>query len=287
MGRYNTQVTLVSGSSQQCNDATAYVGYNCQNSITQSQGACVFQLTGSLGGCSTDMCGPGICCLWCVPSGVTSVVIEIWGGGGGGGSAVMCQCCSIGGGGGGGGYSRKTLPVSAGSCYTICVGAGGFGGGNNRLSCNVSAQICCCGSAGGTTYITGAGLTQFCAEGGYGGESRTNYTGVVVSPNGGYVNNVGDINVRGGDGGNAVFTSVCNMYSWGGSSPFGGKRSYISYDCTAAYQDYASTGRYGGVCGFMGNFPGGGGTGGFASCCCIGIASWGGHGAPGAIRIWM
>jgi hypothetical protein len=280
MGRYRTEVIHT--------DLTTHSGWNCIQSVTETQGACLFQISGN-GTRFTCNPGSGICCLWCVPPGVSSVIIELWGGGGGGGSAVVNNCSTIGGGGGGSAYARKTLPVAAGSCYTICVGAGGQGGGSFTTS--MRDQACCCGSKGGTTYITGAGLTNFCAEGGFGGESRPYNTGGVL-PNGGWPGNGGDVNVRGGDGGYHFSGNVCGTSSqtltWGGSSPFGARNIYMTYDNPSQAVDSGGNGRYGGICGFYGLFPGGGGTGGIGSCCTNStVMPMGGNGAPGLIRIWM
>lgn len=278
MGRYRTEVINA--------DCTSHAQWSCVQAVTEYQGACLFQLAGN--GCNyTCVAGTGACCLWVVPPGVSSVVVEIWGGGGGGGSAVVDCCNSIGGGGGGGAYARKTLSVAAGSCYTICVGGGGMGGGQNNSSMRTIA--CCCGFKGGTTYITGTGLTNFCAEGGYGGESRL-YNVAGISPNGGWPGTGGDLNVRGSDGGyfnTGMYTSVIAQ-TWGGGSPFGGRNIYMSYDCQSSGVDNHGTGRSGGICGFYGLFPGGGGTGGVGSCCTnTTVFPMGGCGAPGAIRIWM
>lgn len=281
MGRYRTEVVNT--------DSTTHRGWTCVQSVTENQGACLFQISGNGQLCTCNP-GIGICCLWCVPPGVSSVIIELWGGGGGGGSAITNQCCSVGGGGGGSAYSRKTLQVAAGSCYTICVGGGGTGGGSTSSSMRPSA--CCCGFKGGTTYITGAGLTNFCAEGGYGGESKTLYGGGVL-PNGGWPGNGGDVNVRGGDGGyyfpsNLMCGTSGQVLTWGGSSPFGARNIYMTYDSPSAGSDAHNTGRSGGICGFYGLFPGGGGTGGIGSCCTDStIWPMGGNGAPGLIRIWM
>lgn len=287
MGRYRTDVVQSCGSSQQCWDATTYNGYNCQRTCLPSQGTCVFQMSGGLGGCGTCGPGTGACCQWLAPAGVSSVIIEIWGGGGGGGASPNCLCVQQGGGGGGGSYSRKTLAIAAGQYYTICVGSGGAGGG---LCGGLSVpQACCCGNKGGTTYITGPGLCNFCAEGGYGGESRIGANCMnAFSPNGGWPGTGGDLNSRGGDGGVAGGSNDDwrNGYSWGGSSPFGGKNVFLGYDFCSQYTDQCGNGIGGGVNGFVGSFPGGGGTGGFASCCCF-IPACGGNGAPGAIRIWM
>lgn len=276
MGRYNTQVTIC--------DYTSCAQYTCRQTCTVSQGTCVFQMSGGISGCGT--CGPGVgtCCLWCVPQGVSSVMIEIWGGGGGGGAAPNCVCQTQGSGGGGGSYARKNLQVVSGACYTICVAPGGAGGG--LIGGMTASAVCCCGMKGGTTFITGPGLSNFCAEGGYGGESRQSNASSKVSPNGGWPGTGGDLNLRGGDGGQHVGNTWINGFSWGGQAPFGGRQAYIGYDACALYSDWGNTGYYGGVCGFVGNFPGGGGTGGFASCCC-GVCACGGNGAPGAIRIWM
>lgn len=287
MGRYNTQVVF-SG------DATAYNGYACQRTCTQSQGTCVLQISGGFEGFTTSALGTpgtGICCLMCVPPGVSSVVIELWGAGGGGGSSVMCQCQTVGSGGGGGSYARKTLQVNAGSCYTICVGAGGAGGGLGIMSLNTTTTACYCGQKGGTTYITGPGLSNLCAEGGYGGESRfpVQASNTLTSPNGGWPGTGGDVNVRGGDGGGRAGLTGTNSdtFTWGGSAAFGGRNIYMVQDTTSIQSDQSGgTGRSGGVNGYFGNFPGGGGAGAIASCTCT-FTACGGNGSPGAIRIWM
>lgn len=288
MGRYRTEVVQTCGSTQQCWDATTYNGYNCQQVCLPSQGTCVFQMSGGIGGCGTCGPGPGACCNWLVPAGVSSVIIEIWGGGGGGGSSPNCFCNQNGGGGGGGAYARKTLAVAAGQNYTICAGSGGAGGG---LCGGLSAPLaCCCGNKGNTTYMTGPGLCNFCAEGGYGGESRLYaYCIGTSTPNGGWPGSGGDLNVNGTDGGitgGYYMGGPQNAFSWGGSSPFGGKSTFMGMDWCNQYTDQCGNGYSGGINGFVGGFPGGGGTGGYASCCCF-IPACGGNGAPGAIRIWM
>lgn len=277
MTRYTSQIVVGT-------DSTTKAAWNCQRDLRPGQGACVFQLTGTSTG--YDIVGTaGCCCQWTVPQNVNTVIIEIWGGGGGGGAPVNCTCCNAGGGGGGGAYARKTLSVTPGTQYTICVGGGGQGG-----IPATSTSVCCCGQKGGTTYVTGTGLTNFCAEGGYGGESRCRQSGESMrSPNGGWPGSGGDINVRGGDGGyrgSQSQTDWCTGFTYGGPSPFGGRTMYMGYDFCSQYVDWSGTQKYGGMCGFTGNFPGGGGTGGWPSCCC-GRCSCGGPGAPGLVRIWM
>ena len=94
---------------------------------------------------------------WCVPCGVTRVTFEIWGGGGGG--AGGC-CCMSGIPGTTGAYSVKTLnypDIQGGYCYGLCVGT---------ATCHDSSKRGCRGCK---TYITGTGLSNFCADGGFGG----------------------------------------------------------------------------------------------------------------------
>lgn len=103
-----------------------------------------------------NYCRNALCC-WVVPAGVTRLTFEIWGGGGGG--AGSC-CCSWGIPGGAGAYARKTV------CSTTM---GGLAGCAYQLF--PGYPTCCaptmgCGFQGCTTYITGYGLSNFCAEGG-------------------------------------------------------------------------------------------------------------------------
>ena len=96
-------------------------------------------------------------CRWCVPCGTTRATFEIWGGGGAG--AGSC-CCMSGIPGTTGAYSVKTLSypdIEGGYCYSMCVGT---------ATCNTSSQRGCRGCK---TYITGCNLTNFCADGGFGG----------------------------------------------------------------------------------------------------------------------
>jgi len=63
---------------------------------------------------------------WTAPSGVTRVVVALWGGGGGGGNCggdIFCD--TPGQGGGGGGYASSVLTVTPGATYTVTIGTGG------------------------------------------------------------------------------------------------------------------------------------------------------------------
>ena len=289
MPRYITQAITVDNST-----GTYYGSGTCLVQFTGSSNG--QQDIGAAGGANQQ--GPGssgYCALWTVPQGVCSITFEIWGGGGGGGTIAGCSCCTTGWGGGGGGHSRSgTINTVPGCQYTICVGYGGAGGGKGSSNWT-NSNLCCCGCRGGTTYITGFNLSNFCAEGGFGGESRCN------NASGGYTNANGAcafggvLNVRGEDGG--VWRSDsssfnCRYMSWGGGSPMGGKKIFGGYAaCTYLYgtsyvPQQSGMDRSGGICGFTGMFPGGGGTGGFQGCCCN-VCSCGGDGAPGLVRIWM
>jgi len=107
--------------------------------------------------CCCQCANTNCICRWCVPCGVTKVTFEIWGGGGGGAGAC---CCMSGIPGTTGAYSRKTLTypdIEGGYCYSMCVATATSNTNSFR------------GVRGCTTYITGPGLSNFCAEGGYGG----------------------------------------------------------------------------------------------------------------------
>lgn len=100
----------------------------------------------------TNFCRNILCC-WQVPAGVTSLTFEIWGGGGGGAGAC---CCGWGHPGGAGAYAKKAV-------------TGSLGGENYQLFAAYAG--CCspsrsCGYRGCQSWVTGTGLSNFCAEGG-------------------------------------------------------------------------------------------------------------------------
>lgn len=96
-----------------------------------------------------------------VPSGVTEVMIEMWGAGGGGHNP--------GGGGGSGAYFCGLIPVSAISSISIVVGDGGSGGNDN------TAPV-----AGGFSKFSLPGFNVF-ANGGNVGDSTHNSTNTVIT----------------------------------------------------------------------------------------------------------
>lgn len=216
---------------------------------------------------ATTYNGSGICCVWTVPSGVTTATFEIWGGGGSGG--VNCCCyCNQGEAGSSGGYSLKTVSVTAGDTYTICAGQGGL------MSCTVGAGTSQYGCRGCKSFVTGTGLSNFCVDGGCGGFM----VGVCCVKTSVFVNSGkafgGDININGGKSvslGNSC--SIVETATIGFGAPFGGGFSLSGANhCTPYFTN--------GQCGI---FPGGGGTGSFACCCdCCGCS---GLGAPGLVKV--
>jgi len=98
----------------------------------------------------------GSSCTWTVPAGVTCARFQIWGSGAGTGSSCCCGWTHIG---PSGAYASVIIPVTEGDTYTLCGGC----------------AYCCYGTRGQVTvqgcpsYVTGTGLTNFCAEGGKAG----------------------------------------------------------------------------------------------------------------------
>ena len=148
----------------------------------------------------------GKCCLWTVPTGTTSIKFELLSGGGPGGSSGGDYDVGIGG--QGGNYTVKTITrnVAAfvdGSTYTICAA------GTSDCSCCCSCNMNC--KHGCTSFVTGLGLTNFCALGGMGGSTHwdvmsgcyncfiSNATCSLDNYNAGWVNHVCNSPTYGGD----------------------------------------------------------------------------------------
>ena len=112
--------------------------------------------------CNSDYSGN--CYLyWCMPSGANCAKFEVWAGGGSGGGAC---CCQQGVPGGSGAYAYKCLKgntvgsdYSSGDCYQLYPGP------------STCCASCCCGILGCKGYISGAGLNNFCVEGGVPGKT--------------------------------------------------------------------------------------------------------------------
>ncbi len=121
---------------------------------------------------------------WTKPSGITKIVVEIFGGGGGGGGGRSSGSYPNGANGGGaGGYSMKVIDVSSISTATVTIGAGSSGAGADSDA-----------SAGGnSTWVDGTNtLTANGGTGGLMGQNNTSNLGGTASG--------GDINVSGGAG---------------------------------------------------------------------------------------
>lgn len=121
--------------------------------------SCVFpQLatcTGSL--CvydSTPYFRCGASCTWTVPAGATKAKFEIWGAGSGSGAGNCCGGSPVG---ASGAYATVIIPVVAGCQYTLCAGCA-----------HPTQSYCtyCCDLSGCKSFVTGYGLTNFCASGG-------------------------------------------------------------------------------------------------------------------------
>ena len=230
----------------------------------------------------------GVCCLWTVPAGSYNVVFEIWGGGGGGGNpGTNCDCCSRGGPGAGGGYSKRSIAVTPGAQYTVCAGPAGVSGSGFGSLCG----ICCDGCAGGTSFVLGTNLSNFCATGGLGGKSDFN-TNCYAHCGCNFWNRCGGTGCGGDIVANGSFgvmhhyanTNPYGIEVWGGSAggPGGGSGGINVH---GGWIDSASGCACSGAHTLHGRIPGGGGAGsGWYNCCqCTPHNS--GRGAPGLVRI--
>ena len=97
----------------------------------------------------------GQSCTWTVPGGTTCVRFQIWGAGGG---TTESRCCMHTMPGTTGAYASVIMPTTSGSSFTMCA----------------ACAYCCYAQGDGynqqkgeNSYVTGPGLTNFCAEGGW------------------------------------------------------------------------------------------------------------------------
>ena len=231
----------------------------------------------------------GKCCLWTVPTGITSVKFEILSGGGPGGSSGGDYDNGVGG--AGGNYTVKQLTKSiAGftdgtSTYTIC--SAGTSDCSCCCQCNTSARHGC------TSYVTGTGLTNFCALGGMGGNTSWDVHSNC------YNCHIGNTQCSLGNYNAGWNNDSCNTPTYGGSIEFRGTTGSMNqqYDCCADYFSVAGSpsGPFAVSHGISGKhwctgdqaccsahaaFPGGGGAGHSAPPGC-----WGGFGAGGLVKV--
>ena len=243
----------------------------------------------------------GGCCLqWTVPSGASIIEFEVLSGGGPGGSSGGDYDMGVGG--AGGNYITKTLCREAGdftsapgteSVYSLCAG------GTSPCSCCCSCNRNC--RHGCTSYITGPGLTNFCAIGGHGGSTSWDVNHYC------YNCHQGNLQCDKGNYNAGWVTHNCNEHSGqnlvanDGDMCFRGITGsyHRQYNCCA--DAFATTGGPAGpftvsgsggykhwctgdmaCCSGHSAFPGGGGAGhhvGASSAC------WGGFGAGGLVKV--
>jgi hypothetical protein len=183
-----------------------------------------------------------------IPTGVSRVMIEMWGGGGGGGGSSNGGTGYAGDGGGGGAYAKSLFSVT--SNITVTIGAGGAagtsGGGNGGAGTTTSVSGGAVLTAGGGSGGLGKDANSTVTSGGTPTATSSSVLGITGYPGGG--------ETGGGTGG------------VGGNAPAGG----------AGGQPNAP--------GTNGGVPGGGGSGG-SQTSAPGPAA-GGAGAAGMVIIW-
>jgi hypothetical protein len=138
-----------------------------------------------------------------VPTGITKIMVEVWGGGGG---AAISQF-----GGGGGGYSKGILSVTPGNTITATVGAGGTGGQALGSS----------GDAGGTSTFSSISATGGAGAGSVGGSGSggTGSGGSILNLKG---NKGGTTSASIGIGGIAPYSGAYTPDTGQGNGPGGG-----------------------------------------------------------------
>ena len=204
---------------------------------------------------------------WTCPTGVTQIIVEVWGGsgGGGGGSAAIrntinygCYqvgCGNIGakgGNGGEGGYTKTNFTVIPGQIYTITIGSGGAGGLGGTLSGSNPGSPATNGVNGGSSSFDGVVI----AGGGQGGgAASSSQSGCIVGTTGisGSVNNYSSTSypIQGissprtyiptGYTTQQVTPNCCSMGGTGGSAGY----SWKTNGCNYAGYDAGSNGSVG------------------------------------------
>ena len=192
---------------------------------------------------------------WTAPTGVTSVIVEVWGSGGAGGGNDDRKDGA--GGGGGGAYSKdNAVTVVPDTGYTVTVGAIGTGVAGGT------------GGDGGASWFIDVGTVY--AEGGFGGAfAPIGGSGGAGGAGGSLDNGIGDVVTSGGSGGAG---KDANTGVGGGGGGSGG---------TVSNGNNGATGDAGGAgaTAVTGGGPGGNGTVG------TGAASAGGNGYAGQVSI--
>lgn len=96
----------------------------------------------------------GNSCTWTVPAGITTARFELWGAGAGSQAPICCGHAPTG---NSGAYASVCMTVVPGAQYLLCAGAAN----SNQTYCGGTTDVSGCPS-----YVTGTGLTNFCAMGG-------------------------------------------------------------------------------------------------------------------------
>lgn len=104
--------------------------------------------------CATNLCA-GSSCTWTVPAGVKLARFQLWGAGGHSGSGC---CCGGSPPGATGAYASMIIPVTPGCQYSIYAGC--------ACCCNMGWHVRTDPYRAGSSYVTGYGLSNFCADGG-------------------------------------------------------------------------------------------------------------------------
>lgn len=90
---------------------------------------------------------------WICPTGISTIIVELWGAGASGGKSS--SALHPGGGGGGGAYAVKTIAITTGESIPITIGVGGASQtgtgsiGNNGGASSFGVSITCGGGYGG------------------------------------------------------------------------------------------------------------------------------------------
>jgi hypothetical protein len=174
---------------------------------------------------------------WNKPADIKTFRHLVWGAGGGGGPVDGNTGQGEGGGGGGGGYAELVGDASAlAASLGVTVGVGGAAGLGSP------------GPTGGSSSIGSASAT-----GGTGGViMQANTTSQLVFGGTGGVGSGGNYNFRGGDGGRGrTINGIALFANYGGNGAMGGGIRTTQFSSASG--------------GSTGNFPGGGGTGGFSA----------------------
>jgi len=271
---------------------------NCCDAYTAGQGADgQARVTPNVGSATTYSSAGTY--TYVVPSGVSSLTVELWGAGGGGGRGYSTGTAadSGGGGGGGGAYAKTTtFPVDTGDALLITVGAGGAVGASVTPG---SGQQAGSGSPGGDSSVQPATVTAHGGQGGSGANGCTAGTG----GSGGVTTSGSEINLSysGGSGGTGYV--VCGNNdpeggaggSSGGTGANGGSgQNGGQYQTTALGGTVTGGGSGGntgwnlygsgtGATGLAGSSPGGGGGASGATQCCDAYTA--GAGADGQAKV--